>query len=172
MRLSFAAHVLTGGHEVLPKLRDQSGSARTRMRQAPDAEGVDRDPRRSLERYNEVGEKGASAPEPPRRAHQASAQPVGKGLVMKKILSLAFVAMLSVALAAPVSAGRGHGGGFHGGHGGFRQGGGFHGGCCWGGAFVGGVFLGSAFAYPSYGYPIIRTPTRCMRSRLTSRRRR
>ena len=38
-------------------------------------------------------------------------QPVGKGLVLKKILSLAFVAMLSLALAAPTYAGRGHGGG-------------------------------------------------------------
>jgi hypothetical protein len=112
------------------------------------------DPRRSLERYNEAGETGASAPEPPRRAHHASTQPVGKGLVMKKILSLAFVVMLSLALAAPAYAGRGHGGGFHGGpHGGFHHGGGFHRGCCWGGAFVGGVFVGSAFAYPYYGYP-------------------
>ena len=29
---------------------------------------------------NEAGEQGASAPEPPRRAHHASTQPVGKGL--------------------------------------------------------------------------------------------
>jgi len=42
MRLTFAAHVLKGGHEVIAELRDQSGSARTRMRQAPDAESVDR----------------------------------------------------------------------------------------------------------------------------------
>jgi hypothetical protein len=93
-------HVLKGGHEVIAELRDQSGSSRTRMRQAPDAEGVDRDPRRSLERDTEAGENGALAPEPPRRAHPASMQPAGKGLVMKKILSLAFVAMLSLALAA------------------------------------------------------------------------
>src|SRR5262247_3934726 len=107
MRLSFAAPVLKGGHEVIVELRD----------------------------HNAVGEKGASAPEPPRRAHHASTQPVGKGLVMKKILSLTFVAMLSVALAAPAYAGRGYGGGFHGGHhGGFHHGGGFHGGCCWGGS--------------------------------------
>src|SRR5262245_2462012 len=104
MRLSFAAPVLKGGHEVIVELRD----------------------------HNAVGEKGASAPEPPRRAHHASTQPVGKGLVMKKILSLTFAAMLSVALAAPAYAGRGHGGGFHGGHHvGFHHGGGFHGGCCW-----------------------------------------
>ncbi len=81
---------------------------------------------------------------------------------MKKILSLTLVAVLSLALAAPVSAG-GRGGG--GGHGGFRGGGrggfhhgGFHDGfrrfgCCFGPGFVGGVFVGSAFAYPYYGYP-------------------
>ena len=131
MRLSFAAPVLKGGHEVIVELRD----------------------------HNAVGEKGASAPEPPRRAHHASTQPVGKGLVMKKILSLTFVAMLSVALAAPAYAGRGHGGGFHGGHhNGFHHGGAFHRGCCWGGAFVGGVFVGSAFAYPYYGYPYYAYP--------------
>jgi hypothetical protein len=73
---------------------------------------------------------------------------------MKKILTLALMGILSLALAAPVYAGRGHGGGFHGGsRGGFHHRGGFHRGCCWGGAFVGGVFLGSAFAYPYYGYP-------------------
>jgi hypothetical protein len=84
------------------------------------------------------------------------------GAVMKKILSLTLVAVLSLTLAAPVSAG-GRGGG--GGHGGFRGGvrGGFHGGfhhdgfgrfgCCFGPGFVGGVFVGSAFAYPYYGYP-------------------
>jgi hypothetical protein len=42
MRLTCAAYVLKGGHEVIADLRDQSGSARTRMRQAPDAERVDR----------------------------------------------------------------------------------------------------------------------------------
>jgi|GEM_PF-4506396 len=76
---------------------------------------------------------------------------------MKKILSLTLVAVLSLALAAPVSAGARGGGG---GHGGFRGGvrGGFHHdgfhrfGCCFGPAFVGGVFVGSAFAYPYYGY--------------------
>ena len=82
---------------------------------------------------------------------------------MKKILSVALVAMLSLALAAPVSAGRGGGGGFHGGsrggvRGGFHHGGfhhdGFHRfGCCFGPGFVGGVFVGSALAYPYYGYP-------------------
>ncbi len=93
---------------------------------------------------------------------------------MKRIISLALVAMLSLALAAPVYAGRGHGGGFHGGfhhgggfHGGFHHGGGFHGGfhhgfhrfgCCFGPAFVGGVWLGSAFAYPYYAYPYYAYP--------------
>jgi len=79
--------------------------------------------------------------------------PVGKELVMKKIMSLILVASLSLALAAPVYAGRGHGGGFHGGsRGGFHHGG-FHRGCCFGPAFVGGVFVGSALAYPYYAYP-------------------
>ena len=76
---------------------------------------------------------------------------------MRKILSVALVAVLSLALAAPVSAwGRGGGGGFHDGgfRGGFHHGGGFHRfGCCFGPAFVGGVFVGSALAYPYYGYP-------------------
>src|SRR5262249_54544688 len=91
-------------------------------------------------------------------------QPVGKGLAMKKLLSLAFVAMLFLVLAAPASAGRGHGGGFHGGgfhgghHGGFHHGGAFHRGCCWGGAFVGAVFVGSAFVYPYYAYPYYAYP--------------
>jgi hypothetical protein len=76
---------------------------------------------------------------------------------MKKIMGLILVASISLALAAPVYAGRGHGGGFHGGsHGGFHHGfhhGGFHRGCCFGPAFVGGVFVGSALAYPYYLYP-------------------
>jgi hypothetical protein len=158
--LSFAAPFLKGGHEVIAELRDQSRSARTRIRQAPDAEGVSKDQRRGLERYNEAGEKGVAAFEPPRRGHLASTQPVGKGLAMKKFLGLAFVAMLFLALAAPAYAGRGHGGGFHGGHhGGSHHGSGFHGGCCWGGVFVGGVFVGSAFAYPYYyGYPYYAYP--------------
>ena len=97
MRLTFAAHVLKGGHEVIAGSiwigshpHATSAGCRTRGQ----------DPRRSLERYTEAGENGALAPEPPRRAHPASMQPAGKGLVMKKILSLAFVAMLSLALAA------------------------------------------------------------------------
>ncbi len=83
---------------------------------------------------------------------------------MKKILSLALVAVLFLALAAPVSAGRGSGGGFHGGsRGGFHHGGfhhnGFHRfGCCFGPAFVGGVFVGSALAYPYYAYPYAAYP--------------
>jgi cellobiose-specific phosphotransferase system component IIA len=34
--LTFAARFLKGGHDVIPELRDQSGSTRTRMRQAAD----------------------------------------------------------------------------------------------------------------------------------------
>jgi len=77
---------------------------------------------------------------------------------MKKILSVALVAGLALALAAPVSAGGFHGGGGRGGgRGGFHHGG-FHGGfhrfgCCFGPGFVGGVFVGSALAYPYYAYP-------------------
>ncbi len=68
---------------------------------------------------------------------------------MKKILGLALVVVMSLALAAPVSAGRPSSrfhGGFH--HHGFHR---F--GCCFGPAFVGGVIVGSALAYPYYGYP-------------------
>ena len=86
---------------------------------------------------------------------------------MRKIITLAFVGMLALALASPVYAGRGHGGGgshggrgggSHGSHGrfpsgGFHHGGHFHRGCCFGPAFVGGVFVGSALAYPYYSYP-------------------
>jgi len=110
-------------------------------------------------RYNESGETSAPALEPPRRADLAIVKPVGKEPALKKIITLALVGMLSLALAAPVSAGRGHGGGgFHGGHGGFHHGSGFHRGCCWGGAFVGGVFVGSVFAYPYYAYPYYAYP--------------
>jgi hypothetical protein len=66
----------------------------------------------------------------------------------RKILSLVLVGVLSLALAAPVSAG-----GFRGGHGGFH-----HGGCCWGGAFFGGLFLGSVLAAPYYAYPYYAYP--------------
>ena len=65
--------------------------------------------RRTLERYNG---KVRWAPTPPRRADLASMKPAGKELAVKKIISLALVGMLSLALVAPVSAGRGHGGGF------------------------------------------------------------
>jgi len=84
---------------------------------------------------------------------------------MKKILSLALVTMLSLSIAAPVSAGRGPGGGFRGGlqHDGFRRDGFRHGGfhrfgCCFGATFVGGVFVGSALAYPYYAYPYATYP--------------
>ncbi len=80
VRVSFAGPVLKGGHDVLPKLRDQSGSARTRIRQAPDAGGVTKDLQRRLKRYNEGGETGAPAPEPPRRAHHVSTQPVARSI--------------------------------------------------------------------------------------------
>ncbi len=36
MLLTFAARFLKGGHDVISELRDQSGSTRTRMRQAAD----------------------------------------------------------------------------------------------------------------------------------------
>jgi hypothetical protein len=75
-------------------------------------------------------------------------------VAMKKILSLALVALLSLTLAAPVSAWRGTGGGFHGGfRGGFHHDGFHRFGCCFGPGFVGGLFVGSALAYPYYGYP-------------------
>jgi len=100
MRLTFAAHVLKGGHEVIAELRDQSGSARTRMRQAPDAERVDRirgavwsvTLRQARTALWRPSRHGGLTPHP--------WQPAGKGLVRKKILSLPFVAMLSLALAA------------------------------------------------------------------------
>src|SRR5258705_2345139 len=82
-----------------------------------------------------------------------------KEAVMKKILGLALVAMLSLTLAAPVSAGGGPGGGFHGGsHGGFHHDGFHRFGCCFGPAFVGGVFVGSALAYPYYADPYYAYP--------------
>ena len=57
---------------------------------------------------------------------------------MKKILGLALVAMLSLTLAAPVSAGGGFHGGFRGGfHGGFHHDGFHRFGCCFGPAFFG-----------------------------------
>jgi len=79
VRLSFAAHALKGGHDVRPKLRDQSGSARTRIRQAPDTGGVTKDLQRRLKRYNEAGETGAPAPEPPRRVTTHPRNPLGRG---------------------------------------------------------------------------------------------
>ena len=87
---------------------------------------------------------------------------------MLKIITLALVGMLSLALAAPVYAGRGQGGGgfqggrggsqgrFHGG--GFHHGGRFHRGCCFGPAFVGGVFVGPALVYPYYSSPYYSYP--------------
>ena len=85
--------------------------------------------------------------------------------MLRRIVSLALVAVLCLALAAPVFAGQAHGGAFHGGgfrgsgfrggfHGGFHHHHGFHRfGCCFGPAIVGGVFLGAALAAPYYAYP-------------------
>src|SRR5713226_6751330 len=130
---------------------------------------MDRDPRRRHARYTGEGGTGAPALEPPRRTGLAAVKSVEKELAMKKTLSFALVGMLSLALAAPASAGRGHGGGFQGGsrggfqsggfqsggfhHGGFHRGGFHRFGCCFGPAFVGGVFVGSPLAYPYYAYP-------------------
>src|SRR2546426_8510016 len=67
---------------------------------------------------------------------------VEKESVMKKILSLALVVMLSLALAAPVSAWSGRGGGFHGGvRGGFHHNGGPHPFCFLAAPLCGGVVL-------------------------------
>jgi hypothetical protein len=104
---------------------------------------------------------------------------------MKKILSVALVAGLALALAAPVSAGGFHGGGGRGGfhHGGFH--GGFHRfGCCFGPGFVGGSSLARhsptrtmpiptpiPIAIPTRRTRPIRTPS-TPRRRSTSRRRR
>jgi hypothetical protein len=79
--------------------------------------------------------------------------------MLRKMIPLALVALLSLGLAAPASAGRGSGfhgghGSFHGGHGSFHHGSGFHGrSCCWNRGFVGGVFVGTAFWAPFYAYP-------------------
>jgi len=84
--------------------------------------------------------------------------------MLRKMIPVALVALLSLGLAAPASAGRGSGfhgghGSFHGGHGSFHHGSGFHGrGCCWSRGFVGGVFVGSAFWAPFYAYPFYAYP--------------
>src|SRR6266511_1005280 len=72
--------------------------------------------------------------------------------MLRKMIPLALVALLSLGLAAPASAGRGSS--FHGGHGSVHHGSGFHGrGCCWSRGFVGGVFVGSPLWAPFYAYP-------------------
>jgi hypothetical protein len=94
--------------------------------------------------------------------------------MVKRAISVALIAVLSFALAAPASAARGHGGftrgthaagfhagGFHGGfHGGFRGGFHHHGffrfGCCFGPVIVGGVY--PYYAYYPYPYPAYDTP--------------
>src|SRR6266436_1796789 len=64
--------------------------------------------------------------------------------MLRKMIPVALVALLSLGLAAPASAGRGSG---------------FHGrGCCWSRGFVGGVFVGSAFWAPFYAYPFYAYP--------------
>ena len=76
--------------------------------------------------------------------------------MFRTLISLVLVGMLSLALAAPVSAAGFHGGFRGGSHDGFHHGfhHGFHRfGCCFGPAFVGGVFLGTALAAPYYAYP-------------------
>ena len=87
--------------------------------------------------------------------------------MLRRIVSLALVGLLPLALAAPASAAGAHGGGFQGGfHSGGIHGNGFHGSgfhhrglrrfdCCVGSAFSGGVCL-SAYPYP---YPVYDEPT-------------
>src|SRR5262245_58680868 len=69
--------------------------------------------------------------------------------MVRRIISLALVGVLFLALAVPaVAGGRGGHGGFHRGHGGF------HHRCCFGPAFVGGLFVGATVASPWWwGYP-------------------
>jgi hypothetical protein len=88
--------------------------------------------------------------------------------MIRKLLGLALVAALCLALAAPVFASRGgHGRGFHGGSNhGFHHHGFHH--CCFGPAFFGGVFVASSLAFPlsvypyyytyPYGYPVYPPP--------------
>src|SRR2546425_13293308 len=79
--------------------------------------------------------------------------PVEEESVMKKILSLALVVMLSLALAAPVSAWEGRGGGFHGGvPPGVHHDGVHHFRCCFGPPSVCGVFVGSSPPVPHYSF--------------------
>jgi hypothetical protein len=72
--------------------------------------------------------------------------------MIRKLLGLAFVVALSLTLADPASASRGHGGGFHGGSNhGFHHHGFHH--CCFRPAFFGGVFVASSLAFPLSVYP-------------------
>ena len=89
---------------------------------------------------------------------------------MKKILFIAFLAILSTtpAYAEGGHGGGGHGGGGHGGggHGGGGHGGGGHGGGWgrgggwgWGGGWIGPALIGGAFAYDlAYPYPYYAQP--------------
>jgi hypothetical protein len=72
--------------------------------------------------------------------------------MIRKLFGVALIAALSLTLAAPAVASRGHGGGFHGGsHHGFHHHGFHH--CCFGPAFFGGVFVTSSLAFPLSVYP-------------------
>lgn len=72
--------------------------------------------------------------------------------MIRKLLGVVLIAALSLTLAAPAFAGKGHGGGFHGGsHHGFHHHGFHH--CCFGPAFFGGVFVASSVAFPLSVYP-------------------
>jgi hypothetical protein len=78
---------------------------------------------------------------------------------MKKILFIAFLAIISTAPA--YAADRGHGGG----GGGWGRGGGWAGGWGWGGGWIGPALIGGAIAYdlsypyyPYYPYPVYQQP--------------
>jgi hypothetical protein len=75
----------------------------------------------------------------------------------RKMVALLLVALISLVLAAPASAGMSHRAG-HGGHGSFHHGSGFHGSCCWSRGFGGGAFVGSPLWFPYYGYPFSPSP--------------
>ena len=82
---------------------------------------------------------------------------------MKRVIGLALVGVLSIALASPVLADEGRGGRFPGVQGGmrgtgfqhkggFQHRGNFHR-CCWGGAFVGWPVGATVLTAPYYSYP-------------------
>ena len=80
---------------------------------------------------------------------------------MRKIISLALVGALSLALVSPAFAASGHGGW----HGGGWHGGGWHAGWWFPGALLGGLVVGSVIAattprvyYPPYAAPVYAAP--------------